>query len=589
MKKLFKSLSVALTAFVFLAVLMPVSATAATDIRVYLERPSSEAGNKLYRGAKYEPVVGSYLGMFAEGDEAVHNGWTGNPFYFDGVPALTGRQHALYMVYLRYGENSFNHYASHYEKAKETSAGMQICLEPMSGLDKVVDGEYLRTFARQAKESGIPIFLRFANEMNDASAPWGNKNPNLYKEKFRLVAKVMREEAPNVVMCWAPNDWPINSSDKYYPGDDAVDWVGISCYPPYTSNTKSKHSMKFTDKTKEIYDKYSWRKPVYLSEGAPIQNIEFKKDASVSNVAAKETKEFYDEVARRYPGIKAVFYWSNDETHGAIRQCKLSNNPTVLSAYKKAVASPFFLSKIGDKSPVYYQDVQSGSISAENQKVSAFAAINGRLDIGKVAYKINGKYAGEATGSPYEINYDFTNLSGQNIVIQADIYTTSNVYVASKNISAKVSTGSTGVTSAPSVPRIKATPSEHSVKIDGDLVETHGYAIDGYNYFKLRDLAYVLRYTNAKFDVGYDKTSNKIALYTLTEYQDGNDYSEKLNNNPNVSVSAQSISIDGGSIPAMDAYLIDGNNYFKLADLGKKLDFEVDWDGNTKTVMIKTK
>lgn len=558
------------------------SAEASKDVRVYLERPSSEAGNKLYRGAKYEPVVGSYLGMFAEGDEAVHNGWSGNPFYFDGVPKLTGKQHALYMVYLRYGEHQFNHYLSHYNKSKETGAGMQIAMEPMGGLEKVVDGEYLHTFAKQAKESGIPIFLRFANEMNDGSNPWGNKNPNLYKEKFRLVADIMHREAPNVVMCWAPNDWPKNSSDKYYPGDDAVDWVGISCYPPYTSNTKSKHSMKFTDKMKEIYDKYSDRKPIYLSEGAPIQNIEFQKAASVTAVAAKETKEYYDEIARRYPGIKASFYWSNNETHGAIRQCKLSSNPTVLSAYKKAIASPYFLSSVGDKSPVYFADIKYNVISPEKQKLSTFAAIDGRLDIGKVAYKIDGKYIGEAIGSPYEINYDFSSLSGRDITIQADVYTTGNAYVTTQNIKAKVG-GKSSVK-----PSIKADISSHLVSVDGNLVEISGYAIDGHNYYKLRDLAYVLKNTDSKFDVGYDQANNKIVITRGNSYQEDN-IKTKLNKYPNVSKSSQSISINGKNISGVNAYTLDSNNYFKLVDLADKLDFEVKWNGSTKTVMIKSK
>lgn len=578
MRKTLKSLRVTLLAFILVAVAVPVSA-AGKDVRVYIERPSSEAGNKFYRGAKYEPVIGSYLGMFAEGDEAVHNGWTGDPFYFDGVPKLTGKKHALYMVYLRYGENDFNHYLSHYNKAKEANVGMQICMEPMGGLESVVDGEYLHRFAKQAKESGIPIFLRFANEMNDGSNPWGNKNPNLYKEKFRLVANIMHKEAPNVVMCWAPNDWPHNSSDKYYPGDDAVDWVGVSCYPPYTSNTKSKHNMKFSDKTKEIYDKYSGRKPVYLAEGAPIQNIEFQNSPSVTNVAAKETKEFYDEVARRYPGIKAIFYWSEDETHGAKRQCQLSNNPTVLNAYKKAISSPFFLSEVNKKSPVYYADVKHNIIAPESQKLSAFASINGRLDIGKVAYKINGKYIGEATGSPYEINYDFSNFSGKDIVIQADVYTTSNAYVTTENISTKVAKGET---------KIKLSPSDHSINLDGRSVEMSGYAIGGYNYFKLRDLAYALKDTNAMFDVGYDKVNNRITLNTEDKYQGNYESGGRLNEKPKVTVSSQSISVDGLGPLSMDAYLIDGNNYFKLADLGKKLGFGVEWDSSTKTVEIIT-
>lgn len=583
MAKKYKFLSSLLVAFLFLGVVMP-SFAATTDIRTYIERPASENKDLLYHGVKYEPITGSYLGMFAEGDEVVHDPWTGNPFYFDGVPELTGRHHALYMIYLRYDEMNFNHYLSHYNKAKETNAGMQVCLEPMGGLESVVDGEYLHNFAKEAKESGIPIFLRFANEMNDGSNPWGNKDPELYKEKFRLVANIMHKEAPNVVMCWAPNDWPFNSSDKYYPGDDAVDWVGISCYPPYTSNTKSKHSMKFTDKTKEIYDKYVDRKPIFLSEGAPIQNIEFQTEASVSYVASKEIKEFYDEVARRYPGIKAIFYWNNDEPWGAIRQCKLSNNPTALAAYKKAISSPFFLSEVGQKSPIYFADVEKNTIAPENQKLSTFVAVNGRLDIGKVVYKLNGKYIGEAIGSPYEINYDFSNVEGQKITIDVDIYTTSDIYVTNKKMISQV----TGNPQVKSTIEVKATPSKHSIKINGETAKVRGYGVEGYNYFILRDLAYALKDTNSCFDVDYDIENKKIVLTRNERYQGNFNSNEQLINNPQVSKNSQSILIDDKASSIMDAHLINGNNYFKLADLGKNIGFDLDWDGETQTIMITT-
>jgi len=426
-----------LTVFTAAGIVMP-SFAAGTDIHVYVERPAAEAGERFYHGVKYEPLNGAYLGMFAEGDEVVHDPWTGNPFYFDGVPKLTGKDHALYMIYTQYQNMPFNHYLSHYTKAKETGAGMQVCLEPVGGLESVEDGSYLHQFASEAKESGIPIFLRFANEMNDGSNPWGQKDSQLYIQKFRLVADIMHREAPNVVMCWAPNDWPVGSADKYYPGDDAVDWVGISCFPPYVSNSQSKHGMKFTERTKEIYDKYAARKPIYLAEGAPIQNIEFQDDPSVTPVAAKELKEFYDEIARRYPSFKAVFYWDNEESYGAKRKCKLSNSPTILSAYKSAISSPYFLSKVGTTSPVYYADVKDNAVAPEKQKLSAFAGVSGRLDIGKVVYYVNGSYIGEMTGSPYEITYDFSSHKGQTIKLKADVYTTANQYVTGVEIPVRV-------------------------------------------------------------------------------------------------------------------------------------------------------
>ena len=60
----------------------------------------------------------------------------------------------------------------------------------------------------------------------------------------------------------------------------------------------------------------------------------------------------------------------------------------------------------------------------------------------------------------------------------------------------------------------------------------------------------------------------------------------------NVSVSSMNVKVNG--VPqAVQAYLIDGNNYFKLRDLAMMLHetpnrFEVGYDSETKTVTMTT-
>ena len=45
--------------------------------------------------------------------------------------------------------------------------------------------------------------------------------------------------------------------------------------------------------------------------------------------------------------------------------------------------------------------------------------------------------------------------------------------------------------------------------------------------------------------------------------------------------------VNGKSV-TFDAYSINNNNYFKLRDLGKYLEFNVDWDAATNCVIIDT-
>ncbi|NLW92649.1 MAG: hypothetical protein GXY34_13755 [Syntrophomonadaceae bacterium] len=404
---------------------------ATNEMKLYVQKVVQPGDQQAYHGAKFEPKIGSYLGVYAEGDPVVHNVNTGEPFYFEGIPKLTGKKHAMYMVYERYGSMEFNHYKTHFDRAKKLNVSMQIALEPYEGIEQVKDDSYLHNFAKQAADSGIPIFLRFANEMNDPGSRWG-KDPKLYVEKFRLVARVMHKEAPNVAMCWSPNDWPFGPATQWYPGDEYVDWVGVSSYPPYLANGKSKHNTKFSDRIKPIYDAYASRKPIYLSEGAPIQNVEFTT-TDVSWVAAKDLKEFYDELPRRFPAVKAVCYWDNEETWGAARRCLLSGNYNILNAYKKAIASPYFLSEMNTNSPVIYVDLGHSAlppVAAKTQRISAYVG-NQRLDTAKVVYYVNGKYAAEVVGSPYEAALDLSAFAGKTITIKADAYDSANKISAS--------------------------------------------------------------------------------------------------------------------------------------------------------------
>lgn len=82
-----------------------------------------------------------------------------------------------------------SHYQTHFDRISGTDTSMMIALEPTHGLDAVKDDEYLRKFIRDMGNSEVPMFLRFANEMNDPSNPWHKDGPEKYKEKFRLVAK----------------------------------------------------------------------------------------------------------------------------------------------------------------------------------------------------------------------------------------------------------------------------------------------------------------------------------------------------------------------------------------------------------------
>ncbi|WP_258069879.1 glycoside hydrolase family 26 protein [Arthrobacter sp. SX1312] len=149
------------------------------------------------------------------------------------------------------------------EQARQTGAMLLLTLEPVDGLAAVTDeraGE-LAALLAGFNTSGVPVIVRFAHEMNGSWYVWGQQ-PGEYIEAFRRVADAVHADAPGSAMMWAPNygggypfaggaqeslpgaagfpaldttgDGVLTALDDpyapYYPGDDAVDWVGVTIY-----------------------------------------------------------------------------------------------------------------------------------------------------------------------------------------------------------------------------------------------------------------------------------------------------------------------------------------------------------------------
>ena len=100
---------------------------------------------------------------------------------------------------------------------------LHLALEPGMPLGQISDG-IIKRFAQQAKAADLPIFVRFASEMNDLHNDWA-RDPALYRKTFRRVADILHQDAPNVAMVWMPMPGDLNVIQEYYPGPDAVDWA----------------------------------------------------------------------------------------------------------------------------------------------------------------------------------------------------------------------------------------------------------------------------------------------------------------------------------------------------------------------------
>lgn len=136
---------------------------------------------------------------------------------------------------------------------------------------------------------------------------------------------------------------------------------------------------------------------------------------------------------------------------------------------------------------------------------------------------------------------------------------------------------------------LTATNSNVKLVVDGQEVEVSGYTVNDSNYYKIRDIAMVLRTTDSKFNVEWDETLSAVSVTTGEKYEIiGGELSEDDGSSLNVEQNSAPIYVDGEEHEFL-SYNINGSTYFKIRDIGDMAGFGVDWDGDTQTVVIRTK
>ncbi|MBI2301302.1 MAG: beta-mannanase [Armatimonadetes bacterium] len=105
----------------------------------------------------------------------------------------------------------------------------------------------LRAWGDAARAYGGPLLVEWGTECNGEWFPWngrwsggGPQGPARFRAAFRHVVETIRARgAANITWVWHVNNDDVpadawNRLENYYPGDDVVDWVGVSVYGAQT-------------------------------------------------------------------------------------------------------------------------------------------------------------------------------------------------------------------------------------------------------------------------------------------------------------------------------------------------------------------
>jgi len=384
--------------------LLPVARAAETDIptgppqaRLFITRTPTpaEVARRTTR-AKFEPSVGCYLGAYIDFDGTLHQPFRDQNGTVHQMPAgfeaAVGKAHAMYFFYMGYGRRLPLDWV---RWLGQQNKFVHIALQPDNGLHRVKDDAYLHKLADDMARSGAKIFLRFASEMN---GDWTNyhNDPKLYREKFRLVHRVMRQRAPNVALVWCPYMSPIRVIPDYYPGDDATDWVGVNLYSvTYHNNQRDDYSEHEhpCDLLAYVYRRYAARKPIMVCEFAATHYADVEGTPR-PDFARRKIATLYAALPRLYPRVKAINYFDSNNVAFVPRRpfndYSVTNDPTVLAAYRYMISLPYFLSapvSPGPPPPIPMM-LRDGEVLRGKVRLSCWA--RAPSDLLTVTYKLDG-------------------------------------------------------------------------------------------------------------------------------------------------------------------------------------------------------
>ena len=405
------------------------------DSQIFIKSSDDTFDASNWFGVDYEPKRGIYPGAYAEGDTSIYNPYDPSRFYMDTYSGLVGKNVGAYLLYLPYGSN-LSTYQSHIDYASSKGKLVQIALEPHYGISSVnsTDG-YLKRLASDMEASGCPMILRFAGEMNDLSAPWYTSDANLYIQKFREVANIFHTYAPSVPIIWAPNFYPSETINQYYPGDEYVDYVGVSSYKVYQGITdplgQGVDRSRWSNQLDFIYSQYGHKKPIIIVESGSSY-VNYDTGADLTGFASEQLSDFYTYLPIKYPNVKMCFHYdANDRNYRFL----LSGNQSYLNTYRQSISNPYYLSDINQSDSFfsYYELGNNVNIKAEYTQLTSYITSPVK-NVAYVKYFINGVDLGVAYGIPYTVNADFSSYKGQKINITIKAYDANYMEITSQTV-----------------------------------------------------------------------------------------------------------------------------------------------------------
>ncbi|TPV35569.1 glycosyltransferase [Paucihalobacter ruber] len=166
--------------------------------------------------------------------------------------------------------------------------------------------DYVLKFANYLKSFNKPVFLRFGHEFDNPFYPWsttGGNSPEDFIEAWTHIYKLFEDcGSDNAVWVWNP--WKSEGMQNYFPGDDYVDWIGITGLN-YGIYNEDQHWYSFQELYHPFHNeiKKFTEKPVMIAEFGSL------KEGGNQAVWLEEGLKSIDE---KFTEIKAIVLFNSN-------------------------------------------------------------------------------------------------------------------------------------------------------------------------------------------------------------------------------------------------------------------------------------
>ena len=133
-----------------------------------------------------------------------------------------------------------------------------------------------------------------------------------------------------------------------------------------------------------------------------------------------------------------------------------------------------------------------------------------------------------------------------------------------------------------------ATPSPHSIYVDGTKANVAAYEINDNNYFKLRDIAAIVNGSEKQFEVSWNNDAQRIDLTSGKPYTTVGGELGAIGSASKTAESSTAVVYKDDAKMDYTGYNIDDNNYYKLRDVCESFNIGIKWDGANQRVDILT-